>query len=516
MTSMNSPRCHTCQLPLAQSTLSRPHHQCPFCRRSFGRVDGLRRHTKTCPTRGDRPLPPDVKRGRKVHACDTCSRIKVSCDSKTPCARCASRDLSCTYGRICADSSHRLKVVPSGKPPSIDNNSLQLSFLLAYTDPSVGTGDGVILVREPEHDPGQTAAWESADNHCTISDTIDPSLLFLGFTYPSFGMDLDCCSIDSDHIPNAADSTDLGISEEELRARVGQLEVDIRLVATAEPYVQNICETGSWAEFFVISSFQESIKAFFQREQLLATIIHKPTFCPEQVDTTLLLAIAISGYTYLHCRQGGTNFSPFVLALRELGEKYIFRRVEQLLGSTVPLVVSPQPLEVCQAAYIIETLQFCVKDAKTRQRTITRCHPMLVDLLRSINIVGSRHSLPGSEVDWHTFVCTESCIRLLHWVFINDAWFTLFSNRPPAMTFSDMSGHLPCDDRLWKADSPASFDSFKLQQEFSSSLSYLDALVSGLLGDEWTGSTVASYTRLDIKHFLVLILGMFLVSHYII
>jgi Fungal specific transcription factor domain/Fungal Zn(2)-Cys(6) binuclear cluster domain len=478
MASPNSQQCHICQLPLARSTPSRHNqNECPFCGRTFRRVDGAKRHTRTCPSRGNRLLPPDAKRGRKLHACDACSRVKVSCDSKTPCTRCASRGLSCTYGRLCSDPTHRARKAPA------------LPFLLACTDPSVGPVDEVILTGEPEHDPDQPAAWETSGNHDPISDTIDPRLLFLSFIGPSFSMDLDCDGMDDEHL-------DLGNSDEELRTRVSLLEADLQQVAVAEPHVQN------FATFFTVSNFRECIKVFFQREHLLATLIYRPTFHPDQVDPTLLLAIAIAGSTYLHYRQGSTGSASFALALRGIAEKYIFRRVEQLLGSTVP---SQRTLELCQAAYIIETLQSCVKDAKIRQRLITKCHPMLVELLRSLDMIGSRHESPE---DWDMFVYKESCIRLVHWVFINDAWFTLFSNHPPAMTFFDMSSHLPCGDELWNVDS-TSFDNLRLQQDFNSTSPCLKALISGLLGDEWTESTVALYKRLDVNHFLVLIFGEF-------
>lgn len=404
--------------------------------------------------------------------------------------------------------------MPGEWPPSTDKNHLSvLPFLLACTDPSVGPVDEVILTREPEHNAGPPAAWESSHNPDTISDTIDPRLLFLSFIGPSFSIDIDCDSMDNEHLPAIVDRVDLGNSDEELRAQVSLLEAGLQKVAAAETYVDHFLDTGSSATFFTVSNFRKCIKVFFQREQLLATIIHRPTFDPTQVDPTLLLAIAVSGSTYLDYRQGNMGFTSFALALRVIAEKYIFHRVEQLLGSAVHSAHSQGALELCQAAYIIETLQSCVKDAKIRQRLITTCHPMLVDLLRSLDIVGSRHGSLDSEQGWHLFVYKESCIRLAHWVFINDAWFTLFSNHPPAMTFLDMSSHLPCGDKFWNADSPASFDSLGFQQDFSPNLPCLKSLISGLLGDEWT-STVALYRRLDVKHFLVIILGKLSTLHY--
>ena len=381
--------------------------------------------------------------------------------------------------------------------------------MLACTDPAIGTVDEIILTREPEQSPGQPASYQdSSDNYdITISDTIDPRLLFLSFIGPSFSMDLDRNDTDGEYLPGSTlGRPDPGNSDEELRARVSLLQVGLRQVATVDSHIQSFLATESSAAFFTVSNFRECIEVFFQREQLLATIIHKPTFRPDQADPSLLLAIAVSGSAYIHYRQGN-NAGPasFVLTLREIAEKYIFHRVEQLLGSTTS-ADAQQSLELCQAAYIIETLQSCVKNAKIRQRLITKCHPMLVDLLRDLDIIRTRHE---PDQDWTMFVRKESRIRLAHWAFINDGWFTLFSNHPPAMTFFDMTGHLPCRDELWNADRAASFESLRSQEDFSSSLPCPKFLISALLGDEWTEGTVALFQHLDIKHFLVIIFGEF-------
>lgn len=128
---------------LAPSTTSH-HHGCPFCVRTFNRVDSARRHSRTCSSRGDRPLPPNAKRGRKLHACNECSQVKLSCDAKSPCARCTSRRLTCTYGRFCKD----LKECTG--PPSKRSIHPALSFLLGCANPLGGHVDTVILDGEPE------------------------------------------------------------------------------------------------------------------------------------------------------------------------------------------------------------------------------------------------------------------------------------------------------------------------------------------------------------------------------
>lgn len=508
MASTASPMCRVCGLPLPRRTSYS--HACPFCDRTFRRVDATKRHTKTCPSRGDRLLRPDAKRGRRLRACDVCSRVKVSCDAKTPCTRCVSRGFVCSYSRLCTNPAHtsQSECEPKLKEPVAlpDKEPVSLPFLLACTNTSIASMDEIIVTSEIKSasKPLPTGASPDCFYHLT-SATIDPRFLFSSFLNPSLVSDLqaddpaspDCC-IDLHEL-------DLDISNEELQGRISVLESRLRLLAASEPRFAGVMNTDSATAFFNLSGFQECIKAFFEEEQLLATLIHKPTFHATQVDITLLLGIAVSGSTYLHYRRTSTEFIAFIRNLRELTEKYIFSCVDRAIETPGRVEKSQQMLELCQAAYIIATLQSCVKDPGTRQRIITKHHPMLVALLRRLDILESRHNVLISGREWHMFVYTESCIRLSHWVFINDAWLSMFSNHPPTMTILEMTCHLPCEDRFWESKNYEAFVDQNFQQVFKPSIPCLKSLVSGLMGNEWTESLSGVYQGLHIRHYLILI-----------
>ncbi|KIW06920.1 uncharacterized protein PV09_02589 [Verruconis gallopava] len=505
MTTSRPPACRICRLPFSRNILSQ-HNECCFCGRVFRRVDGAKRHVKSCPLRGNRPLPAHMKRGRKVHACDTCSRTKVSCDSKIPCTRCSSRNLNCTYRRLCNDPTHLANSIIGQELLSRDKNRNRLSFMLACTDPCAGPVDEVLITREPKDEAFQAPILDTPANLNPIADTIDPRVLFLSLIGPSFSTDLDFDDLNDAPERRTQDRLSLDKSDQELQELVSILAFELHQIAGQDTHLQSCVNTSCFDEFFTVPNFRDCIKVFFQREQLLATVIHGSTFRPNHVDPTLLLAVVVAGSVYLHYRQGSVGFTSFLLTLRAIAEKFVFQSVEELVGSTYEASSDAQrTLEICQAAYIVVTLQFCVKDVNIRQRLVTKCHPTLVDLLRNRKMTGTRHSAPGSEQSWHTFVYKESCIRLVHWVFINDAWFTLFSNHPPAMTFLDMSGHLPCRDELWNADCPEDFMRVVSQEGGAVGTPCLKSLMSGLLGEEWTEHTMALYGLLDVKHFLTII-----------
>ncbi|KAF2796691.1 hypothetical protein K505DRAFT_157248 [Melanomma pulvis-pyrius CBS 109.77] len=63
-------------------------------------VDILRRHYKTCKSRGDHPVPGPQKRGRRKQACDRCATFKMACDRSRPCYACLSNNTACTWNRV--------------------------------------------------------------------------------------------------------------------------------------------------------------------------------------------------------------------------------------------------------------------------------------------------------------------------------------------------------------------------------------------------------------------------------
>lgn len=60
--------------------------------------DVLRDHFGRCERRGSSEIPNSLERGRKRHACDECSRLKVKCDNNIPCKKCKE------FGRTCVKS----------------------------------------------------------------------------------------------------------------------------------------------------------------------------------------------------------------------------------------------------------------------------------------------------------------------------------------------------------------------------------------------------------------------------
>lgn len=73
---------------------------CVFCRQPFTRSDLLKSHYRDCPQREDRTIPEPARQGRRSHACDSCTGAKLGCDGNSPCTRCSTKGIGCSFARL--------------------------------------------------------------------------------------------------------------------------------------------------------------------------------------------------------------------------------------------------------------------------------------------------------------------------------------------------------------------------------------------------------------------------------
>ena len=414
------------------------------------------------------------------------------------------------YSRFCTVRSHAAKPRDQTRE-QVKHTQISLPFLLACTDPRIGPVDEVILTRETEQDISLATHQRTSELPGVDYSTIDPSLLFLSFVDPAFVSDWDEDSQVHENGVTISTSAQHDDDDAGLHNRIDSLQNQMERIAQADSQLSSFVGTSAWTNFFSAGHFARCIDVFFKRPQLLAMLVHQPSFQAGEVNLALLLAIGITGSAYIRYREQTSDSASFTLAMRDLAEKFIFHHIEKVLAST-DRSASKRTLQICQAAYIITTLQSCVKDGEVRRRVVTRCHPMLVSALRHCGVIGARHDFDCSRVGWQNFVHVESSIRLLHWTWINDAWFTLLTNHPPAMNLIDMSGPFSCDDQLWRAECALSFDALIRFREGTTEKTSLKELVGRLLAEKWTESTVASFAELEVKHLLVVVLCQWLHS----
>lgn len=517
MSSISKLRCALCHLPFAQDTEN--HAACPFCQRTFTRADGARRHARTCRSRKNRPLPPDAKRGRRLRACDRCSRVKVSCDAKTPCSRCAARNSTCTYRHLCTNPTHqpsspRLKETPDAPK----EGCLNLTALLNWTDPKIVSLSDMI-VEQPEKDPVQTSQQEqkirsyerwNLSLQYLVDDTIDPRLLLLGLidSSPDQIMEYDGnCSGFPPDTPFPSQAL-VGTSGHGLANRMTQLAADLQQFTACKPHLHHILDIASPNEFLTSVNCSALIAAYSRRQYYHQwPIVHWPTFNPEQAALPLLLAIMLTGDTYSYRRNEASGYVSPTSAMQRIADKYIFSHIKKFTNVENPTTNPHEVLELCQAAFLMNCLHINMNDISLRRRVVTNRHPLLISALRRLGLTETQHELSGLSLEWHTFIYRETCIRLVTWTFLIDSLLTVYCNHPPLMSLAEMSSSLPCNDDIWEAGSLSSFNELMGNGHLSSRMSCLKAVVANLLGKDWTSAMKATYDGLSTQHLYIIIMG---------
>lgn len=483
-----SPECPVCIKPIANIP-----NKCSFCHKSFVRADVTRRHARSCQARGGRPLPPQAKRGRKLRACDNCSRSKLSCNSGIPCARCSSRHISCTYSALCHDASHQSPTTVD-EPPK--DGRLNVSFLLQATDP-IHTSMDVAVAGEPEK-TSEIPAWNHREPETTgcVTGTVDPKFLLLNLSDMLLDEPQDYEQMDQEFLQFSKLFSTPVTSVDTLTARVTSLSNILQDLAINKPHLKEGLDQSYQRGFFTTVHFQNALTFAFRWRYYHKLPIHWPTFDPDRASLHLLLAVGLTGTAYLqYLDQSSQSF--LTTSVLELSEKYIFKELKRLTNQDISPVTSRHMLEVCQAAVLMNSLEGSFNHIEGRRRLAGNRIPTLVASLRKSGMLSLEH--PPQWDTWEEFVYWETCIRVSTWTFVNDSLMVLCCNNPPIMTVKEMTGHLPCPNDLWEADSDITFQERARHRIARSHPSRCSEIVSGILSAEWTISQAESFRSLDVS-----------------
>lgn len=499
----SSDECSICQLPFATSPQSK-RHSCPFCGRAFSRVDSARRHAKTCPRKGKETQAPKSKRGRKPRACDICARLKVQCDFKVPCQRCSLRSVNCTYRWLCKDLSHQNSLKSSDREETTADTQAPLSFFISCTDPAVHSLVDVMVDGEPERDPETQDDQHPATSIYEISSTVDPTLLSMGFLDPCLSMPLDF--LESNALSDGSwdcpwAPVPLVSTSDKLAARITLLAAELEELVLLKSNSQINFDRISFNSLFTSSNINKFIDICIRRRNCYTPVIHWPSFNPEEAALPLLLAVVLGGAVISR-----SSYTSSAIPLHLIAEKYIFGKLKVCNYNNSPL--SLEPLEICQAASIMFSLQHSQRNINLRQRAVNKRHPALIEALRRLKLTGNDKSSTEDGCQWADFIRRESRVRIVTWTFLNDALMVMLYNQPPSMAISEMTSFLPCSEELWDAsqDGFLTFMGSRSPNSVSSRPCLRD-LMADLLQEKWTNSADHPLKQLSVHGLHALIAG---------
>ncbi|KAL5340845.1 hypothetical protein BJX70DRAFT_96057 [Aspergillus crustosus] len=502
---------------------------CPFCRKAFLIPYMLRsvllilhlthllyrevarRHSKKCAIVHNQQPAPASRPGRKRSSCDHCFSRKRACDGNSPCSRCHSIGLDCTFDSqkvVSRASPADVSLSLSSQPPPSTKNDSQFSFLRHFTDPCVEKDRLAIST---------TAESSIRRNLETLYSHLEDALIPLDsmsswldglsgagafFQPPMITDDF----ISSDFFTSGPSPTKLSGQLDELMLEV--IETSKSMEPKEPGNLQPLPDAAQLASLFTVSNIGIFISVFFHSLYWHLPVVHFPTFDPGNISNPLLLSVILAGATY----SGTFNAATQLPAVLDVAEEYIFRKVTALSShSAMPSKLTQQEgvIQLIQAALIMEMLQFGQERVETRRRIRVIRHPSLVSLMRYLGIFQLKRSngrTTGEDDDntWRALVAQEVCVRLASWVYLADGFLTLYFRNRPAISIFEMDCSFPWRTELWEAEDATTFNRIAAGYQKELPLPSIREAVRLLLENSGAGP-VPSRLSLSAENLLIII-----------
>lgn len=385
--------------------------------------DTARRHFKACSPGSVDPLVAEARRGKARQACDICAHRKLSCDTASPCSRCVSSKVTCTYERRHVDASTGESSLPAaavvrsvGTASDSSRTKIPIQFLLAFTTPA-------------EHEATTTLVTASRNEFTglAMSTPMESQSTFeLNFEY--YGAPF----WDQDNWVTEF----VAPSKQDFQHNAGQnglLSTHRRVETATENRLAQMClELASTHEFLLVhnpnspipfdkrlaeqvfteKNLENSVQAYFSQLHQYYPILHPPSFDREAVSLSLLLAVFLFG----SLASAPTDSTLSARKFCDIAEEYIFNHhtIQQLYNGQADWVWSEERIEVLQAALIIEIVQNGTNNEETRRRLRLRRHPWYVALLRSCGLfhdAGEAHASYTGQSKRQSFIAKETRTR---------------------------------------------------------------------------------------------------------
>ncbi|KAF7919832.1 hypothetical protein BELL_0052g00330 [Botrytis elliptica] len=500
---------------------------CHFCDQHFFRSDAARRHSKSCPIRGGRPMPQPRPRGKQKQSCDSCARSKRACNQGRPCEGCQLNNIPCTYYRSTGskDGSQPLQAIQdlgSSRQPLHDtapthfdqasNNAtasgipsqdprMQFDFLLHYTKPG----------RESLLDFFGTPTASSVSTP-TVSTAMSSSLMSNSslLAFPGELEDLmqsNALPILDDFIWNGELST-LPINstlrsssqlEGRLQELISKLSVTHQRLSELDGDLPPFSEEIKTV-LFTVPNLIDFTRLFFDHWYPNCPIIHQPTYNIETVSLPLLFAVFLIGAAYSAPR----DTAGLAKECGALCEEFVFENEElkEILRSE-QYTEKPTSLQIIQAAFLVSVLRNWQNGQLARKRMRNRRYCDVVNGARALGYNSTRNMYATGvfPFNWHGYIEAEARVRVMSLIYLVDCHYTLFNKYPPRLTIAEMVGDMPSSDEAFAATDALVCEGYLLGTNEEPRATLATSL-EWLMGDEWNPVHHYGLTTLNLFTFL--------------
>ncbi|KAL4805887.1 hypothetical protein BDV18DRAFT_140102 [Aspergillus unguis] len=472
-------------------------YSCVFCSESFARCDNLRDHYADCAERGDREIPETGQRGRRRHACQSCTAMKLRCDGQTPCGSCAKRNLECNKERKNRTASPGPGASPGtpsmkqedGERPS-DRGSIK--FLLnggtdSFTEdfllpPRSDRTRGLEYHQQKEKAESSMLEFEptKADNahYAPAFVELDPNSLnffqdtFLDFfngpframhknmVDPYAGGMMEFPAVLPDQDPNMAFPGQQPFEPEKPYAAAMIQAILTR--AWSVPIDAKLQEEISTNLTFLLTTarIQKFISLYFKYWHANCTILHAPTFNPDAVSLPLLTSVVFMGAMYTKDERERYAAKRLI----DIVELYVFSSdifsneyevAATICGgrSATSDVHDWLQFQNFQAGFLMITLQYWAGGPVSSGRAMESRFSEVVKVARRLGLVGYHHT-PEDGLDETIWIQNECRIRSMNILSTLDCAFSFYQNYPCRLTHTELQWEFPCFDSVWASEHP--------------------------------------------------------------
>ncbi|CRG88903.1 Regulatory protein ADR1 [Talaromyces islandicus] len=505
-------RCNICQRGFTRIDHLKRHHlrhsgvkpySCVFCSESFARCDNLRDHYPDCPQRGNRPIPETGQRGRRRHACESCTSMKLRCDGESPCSSCVKRSVKCNNERrqVTADQRQPNQFLPVKNEEYEPSDRGSISFLLnggtdSFTEnfhlpPHSDRARGMVFHTQAERDHPSSPLFPNTiepNNPSVVDDAVFPVSddlaefheNFMSFitgpfadtqkSYPE-GFNTQTALTPS-HDPNLAMVGSSSYYEPERPFATSLIQSILARSWTMNLDEKSQQEISTNLHFLLTTQrILKFVALYFRYWHPNCPIIHAQSFDVETAPMPLLASVVFMGAMY-SSDERETYVAKRVLDFAEL---YVYStdalscenevgRIFVNQGTTDMERKGWEMFQNFQAAYLMVVIQYWAGTKVSRNRAMEARFSEIILMARSMALTKCRH-LPEDRIYEGLWIQKECRIRTINIISLLDCAFSFYQNFPCRLTPAELECDLPCDNLVFNSEHPFTHAKFRFTRE---------------------------------------------------
>ncbi|KAH7876829.1 uncharacterized protein C8R40DRAFT_1041968 [Lentinula edodes] len=423
-------------------------HKCDLCEAQFTRSDLLSRHRKGCNQTSN------VRR----KSCVSCAESKVKCDRELPCSKCSSRGIECVYAAV-TKKVHRIHQLATTDFPEATHSKFSLSPVFGNTSSTIPNDPSDFSLA-----PTTTDITKSSRDSTSVTSTETSShipinshlvSLYNCDVFEPFFSDVFSTTVDNSlqtpigrgnkeyvwinfdpgqNNVSQKDTPTTTTSSASLRSAISDATTETAMGSLLE---QEDNEKRHYLHLFY-SGFVEQVP-----------VVHAPSFSPEGKPPFLINAMQACGAIFVKSKTAAAFIATTLKSSRKVLSEELSR----------DLLTIEEQLNLILTVVLLHTLGMYHEDAEERAAS-SLYHGMLITMIRGADFISHVATWSADEDNhlsleehWRHWAWHEMSKRTLLLSYLQDASQSIYFTVPSSYHIAELNFNLPCDDKLWRAQS---------------------------------------------------------------